>query len=204
MGRESFLKSSDPAIRWAATVALVLVANVVTGCSASGPRTGADGNASGGDVTAPVDDAGDAMPAPVRIIRGDPTTTGWLTLTIEGHGLTALEGRLVSIRIGSPDHPLERLGSGEARVENGAFSITFPNVWEPGGTYKQKLVFVDTDGDSACTGADQTYLEYRASQVDIILTLPDSVPPAPRDLQLYPGTGPTEACPLWNMPWPDA
>ncbi len=172
---------------------LVVVVLVLTGgCSAS-PQ--ADGRSDAG---------GDAVvPAPIRIIRGDPATTSWLTLTIEGHGLTALEGRLVSVRIGMPDRAPERLGSGQARVEAGAFSLTFPNVWEPGGVYKQKLVFVDTDGDGACTGADQTCLDYRGSQVDITLTLPGSEPPGAINQELAPGTGPAEACALWNMPWPD-
>src|SRR5262245_22910610 len=163
----------------------VLVA-VASGCSA-----------------APQIATGDAMPASVRIIRGDPAITDWVTLTIEGHGLTALEGRLVGARIGNPERPPERLGSGEARVENGAFSLTFPDVWEPGGTYKQKVIVVDTDADGACTAADLVCLDSRASefnQLDVTLTLPGSVPLAASDLQLYPSPFPTETCQLWNMP----
>jgi len=113
------------------TWAVFVVAGVVEGAAGCSATPSAAGS---GDVV---------MPAPVRIIRGDPAITTWLTLTIDGHGLTALEGRLVRLRIGTPEYPNERLGAAVARVENGAFSVTFPNVWEPGGTYKRKMVFIE-------------------------------------------------------------
>jgi hypothetical protein len=210
---------------------VLLVFAVTSGCSASEQASG-DSDA-GMDVAAPIDapiDAGEetwesstdgegespppvdggaddaVVPAPVRIIRGGPTITTWLTLTIEGHGLTALEGRLVSVRIGMPDRPPERLGSGQARVENGAFAITFPDVWETGGIYKQKLVFIDMDADGVCTEADKTYSDYRAANEDTVLTLPGSMPPVPRlELRELQTVAEVAAfCQLWAMPWPDA
>ncbi len=205
---------------------VMLVVAVTSGCSASGQavlgseagvedaalidasdatwESSMDGE---GESQPPVDGGADGavVPAPVRIIRGDPTSTTWLTLTIEGHGLTALEGRLVSVRIGMPDRPPERLGSGQARVENGAFAITFPDVWETGGIYKQKLVFIDMDGDGICTEADKTYSDYRAASEDTVLTLPGSAPPVPlfQLRELRDAAEVTAFCQLWNMPWPD-
>jgi hypothetical protein len=163
--------------------------------------TDAGGDASEGGTSPPPDGA--ITPAPVRIIRGDPTTTRWLTLTIEGYGIDALEGRLVSVRIGMPDRPPERLGSGQARVEGGAFRITFPDGWE-GGLYKRKLAFVDLDADGVCTAADQGYTDYSAAVADTVLTLAGSVPAVPWRLELRPEADPGAFCRLWNEPWPDA
>src|SRR5689334_16001346 len=101
---------------------LTALALALAGCSSDGPVTGPAPDAScserpvecdigdaNGSIDSPpaVDRGADDVvaPEPVRIIRGDPTIASWLTLNIEGHGLTALEGRMVSVRIGLPDRP---------------------------------------------------------------------------------------------------
>jgi hypothetical protein len=195
------------------------------GAGGAGGEQAAGGSDAGMDVAAPIDTGeetwessmdgegqspppvdgsadGAVVPAPVRIIRGDPTKT-FLTLTIEGHGLTALEGRLVSVRIGRPDRPPQRLGSGQARVENGAFAITFPDVWEC-CLYKRKLVFIDMDDDGMCTVADKAYSDSRPADqgtVLTVLTLAGSVPPDPDPIRVAPDVA--AFCQLWAMPWPD-
>jgi hypothetical protein len=72
------------------------------------------------------------------------------------------EGKVVTVRLGMPDRPPERLGSGQARIEQGAFELSFPQVWED-SLYKLKLVYVDLDGDGACDLAnDKLFADSRA------------------------------------------
>jgi hypothetical protein len=97
----------------------------------SGPLdSSADGPAAD---TAP--DGGDLQP--IRVIRGASDRATWFDLTLVGSGLGAHEGAVVSARIGHPDRPPERLGSGQARITGGAFQLLFPDVLEP-DLYKAK------------------------------------------------------------------
>ena len=146
--------------------------------------------------------------APVRIIRGDPTATSWYSLSIEGHGLANEEGRVVTVRIGIPDRPPERLGSAQARIESGAFRIDLPQAHEI-SLYKRKVLFIDVDGDGTCTaGVDHVYSDYRALEGgDLTLTLSDSVPAPAGDAALRLATDAATAapsCQVFNDPWPDS
>ena len=149
----------------------------------------------------------DADARAVRIIRGDPNEMTWFGLTVEGRGLTNHEGSLVIMRIGMPDRPPERLGSGQVRIRDGAFRIEFPLGCE-GFLYKQKLLFIDVDADGICTpGVDRVYKDYRFLDRDMTLTLSDSVPAAPVDSQMLLSTGDppeTTHCQSLNGSWPES
>jgi hypothetical protein len=145
----------------------------------------------------------DSAPNPasdaITIIRGDPTTAEWLTVTIEGRGLVDLEGRVATARIGIPDRPPERLAFGQVRIVDGAFTMTFPDVWEY-GLYKQKLLFIDVDGDGACVaGSDRAFADWRAGGSDLVLTIGGSVPPAQPGAEMLAASD----CAVMNQPWPD-
>ena len=168
-----------------------------TGEAGTGGITGAGGTAGGG--------AGSS--GAVRIIRGDPAEQNWFTLIIEGRGLANDEGKVVTARIGEPSRPPERLGSGQVRIQDGAFRIEFPGGCE-GFLYKAKLLYIDVNGDGSCTaGVDRVYRDYRFQTSDIALTLSDSVPPPPSNMQmLLSSTDPPagSACQALNQPWPDS
>lgn len=189
------------------------------GTSMGGGGGGGGGAGAGGATDGEPDGATDAAagssdgpagpeagaPAAVRIIRGDPNETMWATFVIEGYGLTSDEGRLVTARLGMPDRPPERLAAGQARVENGAFRLEFPQGCEA-FLYKQKVLFVDVDGDGICTPAvDRVYSDFRFLTGDLTVTLSDSVPAPPANLAIWPTSTATAAgsCEVLNQPWPD-
>ena len=179
----------------------VLAACLAAACSSS------PGSAAGQpDAASSVDGAVAGMSA-ARIIRGDPNETTWFSVTIEGRGLSIYEGRTVMARIGMPDRPPERLGSGQVRILDGAFRIEFPLGCE-GFLYKQKLLFIDVDADGICTpGVDRVYKDYRFLDRDMTLTLSDSVPAAPVDSQVLLSSGDppeTTHCQSLNGPWPES
>ena len=169
------------------------------GAGASG--AGGSGGTAGASGSGGISGSGGG-PGAVRIIRGDPNQPSWFSLTIEGHGLADDEGRLVTARIGFPERPPERLGSGQVRIQSGAFHIEFPQGCEV-SLYKRKVLFIDVDGDGVCTpGADRVYSDYRFQDGDITLTLADSVPAAPGNVRmLLSSSGPD--CDALNQPWPE-
>jgi hypothetical protein len=96
------------------------------------------------------------------VIRGEEATSYW-DLTLRGVDLAQHEHRVVTVRIGDPTAPLERLGSGQARVSGGTFELFFPRVWEA-GRYKLKSVFIDVDGNGRCDPSiDAVYEDRRGS-----------------------------------------
>lgn len=121
------------------------------------------------------DDSGPDRMEGVQIIRGDPGLTLWTDLTIEGSGLSVPDGTWVIVQVGTPERPPERLGYAETRVAGGAFSVHFPDIWEP-GLYKKKVVLVDLDGDGACDRGELVFLDQRASAVDETIGLGDFEP----------------------------
>ena len=137
----------------------------------------------------------------IRIIRGDPATAEWLTVTIEGRGLVDLDGRIATARIGTPAFPPDRLAFGQVRIVDGAFTMTFPDAWEY-GFYKQKLLFIDVDGDGACVpGIDRAYADWRAGGGDLVLTVAGSMPPAQPDTEMMAAFSDSD-CTVHNQPWP--
>jgi hypothetical protein len=99
---------------------------------------------------------------PVTVIRGDPEAS-FADLKVRGVALDRHEGEFVTVKIGMPERPPERLGSGRARIREGTFELSFPAVWED-VLYKQKLVHIDVDGDGTCTAArDRLFQDYRAA-----------------------------------------
>jgi len=172
----------------------------VAACSSSPGSTGG-----GNDGSPPVDGAGPGTTA-VRIIRGDPAQTSWFTFAVEGHGLTGDEGRLVTARIGVPEQPPQRLGSGQVRIQDGAFRIEFPQGCEF-SLYKRKLLFIDVDADGICTaGVDRVYSDYRALESDITIALSDSIPKPQTDFQMLLSAADAAAssCQVLNEPWPES
>jgi hypothetical protein len=163
-------------------VARTATGGVATGGAAAGAATGGSG--------------GDAL-EPVRVIRGDPAAT-FTDLMIRGEGLDACEGKRVLVRLGWPDRPPERLGSGEARVEGGAFELFFPAVWEK-YLYKTKLVLIDLDDDGACDLAkDLIFSDSGAAPVDTLVASKDpSVPD-----RMFEATD-SFYCRWYNEPWPE-
>ena len=105
-----------------------------------------------GDPAVTTDGPGDGL-EPVRVIRGAPDERLWHDVVVEGQGFSDLDGRIVTVRIGFPSRPPERLASGQARIDMGAFSIRLPGAMESGRS-KRKLVQIDADGDRLCSAAD--------------------------------------------------
>ena len=187
----------------------ILMATASCGSSPGRPDGGFGAGGSGGDGGqdgAPPSDGAQGGVGAVRIIRGDPNETTWFGLTIEGRGFTNDEGKLVTARIGMPARPPERLGSAQVRIQDGAFRIEFPQGCE-GFLYKQKVLFIDLDGDGSCApGIDRVYADFRFLDRDITLGLSDSVPAPATDRQMLRSTDAPAAsyCQSLNEPWPDS
>jgi hypothetical protein len=112
---------------------------------------------------------------PVRVIRGTPDQAYW-DLTIRGEALDAYDGMKVLVRIGNPERPPERLGSGEAFIDAGAFELVFPAVWDT-ALYKTKLALIDVDGDRACNlSVDQLFGDSRATRAEVLVVSPEGGP----------------------------
>jgi hypothetical protein len=180
----------------------------ITGAGGTGAGSGGGGGAAGGGgggSSAPGGSGGSSGTA--RIIRGDPNEQNWFSLVIEGRGLANDEGKVVTARIGEPSRPPERLGSAQARIQDGAFRIEFPQGCE-GFLYKTKLLYIDVNGDGSCTaGVDRVYSDHRFQTSDITLMLSDSVPAPPLNRQiLVSSTDPpaSSECQELNQPWPDS
>jgi hypothetical protein len=179
------------------------IAGLTVGVAACSSSPGSPG---GGNDGSPLADGAGPGTAVARIIRGDPNATMWFNFAIEGHGLAGDEGRLVTARIGVPERPPERLGSGQVRIQDGAFRIEFPQGCEF-SLYKPKFLFIDVDADGVCTpGVDRVYSDSRALEGDLTITLSDSVPKPPVDLQMLLSSTDAAAssCPVLNEPWPES
>lgn len=121
---------------------------------------------------------------PIRVIRGSADTKIWHAVVVEGQGFGGLNGRIVTVRIGSADRPPERLGSGQVRIENEAFSIRLPEVMED-SLYKRKYVHIDADGDGTCTAADLMFGDAAFAAgvppMDVVLRLTPTSTQVPRN-----------------------
>ena len=125
------------------------------------------------------------------MIRGDPALEYW-DLMVVGAALEEHEGRVVTVRIGIPERPPERLGAGQTLVKDGTFSLFFPAVWEA-QMYKVKRVWIDGDGDGICNQADFFWADSSATWRVLTVrggNLPTMV--GNRDLD----------CIVFNEPWP--
>ena len=145
-------------------------------------------------------DGGSTELGVVTVIRGDPAISNWFTFTLEGRGLEH-EGRIVSVRLGHPDRPPERLGAARARIENGAFSLTFEASNEP-DLYKRRIAFIDVDDDGVCAlDADLLYASYEFLREDRSVVLAGSVPAPSSDVEFRRNDDAYE-CDIFNQPWP--
>jgi hypothetical protein len=178
-----------------------------TGGAGSGGSTGDAGATDIADGAAP-DAGGDGGLAPPRIIRGDPALT-FVTIVVVGRGLPpANEDRQVFVRVGTPERPLERLVSAQARIKGGGFELRLPLASEP-SLAKRKLLFVDLDGDGVCSPeADRVYGNWDAfTEALATIVLADSSPRGGEGehwFSLAPGTRATEICSWMNAPWPES
>ncbi len=133
-----------------------------------------------------------------RVIRGDPEQAEWWDLTIRGVALVELESKVVTVRVGDPQRPPERLGSGQMPIVDGGFELSLPQVWEP-QTYKQKLAFVDVNGDGRCDPElDLVFRDLRGTP-DFVLTLPNG---SSSQSDMPVSSTPGEDCLVFNDPWP--
>ena len=144
----------------------------------------------------------------VVIIRGDPSHT-FVTATFLARGFGAeYEGRLVVVRVGSPDRPPERLVQAWSRFHDGGFEIALPMGVET-SLYKAKFLYVDADGDGLCTPEnDLGYRDASFLEADLTFVLQGSVPPATGNTErLMLQTTATDltapVCDVMNGPWPD-
>jgi hypothetical protein len=82
-------------------------------------------------------------------------------LRVVGEGFET-EGAAVEIMIGIPDRAPERLGYARTTVSDGGFDVAFDAVSEP--IYKQKLIWIDVDGDGACGEVDLVAADYSLNE----------------------------------------
>jgi hypothetical protein len=137
------------------------------------------------------------MLQPVRVIRGDPKSGFW-DLTVRGVALESYEGKVVTVRIGMPERAPERLGSGQARIEDGAFELFFPKVWED-SLYKQKLVWLDVDNDGSCDlASDLLFADSRASAASALTARGGG---AHERFDMF-ASGDPRHCEVFNSAWP--
>ena len=83
-----------------------------------------------------------------------------------------------------PDRPPERLGSGEARISKGTFTLSFPMVHEP-DLYKRKVILIDIDGDGVCNPKDDLVFvdsSFTTKPLDLAATVDSSKVPPPTRL----------------------
>ena len=165
--------------------------------SSGGPSSGGTPSTSSGGMS----QAGappDSKLEPIRVIRGDPEQTVWWDLTIRGVALDEYEGKIATVRLGSPNRPPERLGSGQATIQGGGFELSFPQVWEY-SLYKVKLVYIDVDGNGSCDAAsDPLFADARGAQ-SAELTVRGSGPRENGDFSRSEGA---EYCAQFNSDWP--
>jgi hypothetical protein len=154
---------------------------------------GMDGALDGGGM---VSDAGAAADS-VRIIRGDPMQAAYWDIVVVGEGLTAWNGKLVTMRVGIPEYDPERLGSGEVTIEQGAFELAFPSVWEE-GIYKRRLLYVDLNDSGSCDASDAVFHDDRCSRGTLIVRMSN----ATMFYDLTKSSNVVEDCKLLNGPWP--
>jgi hypothetical protein len=164
----------------------------------SGGGTPTAGTSSGGTENeggAP----GDPL-APVSVIRGG--SDEYWDLTIRGEDLDAYDGKRVLVRIGDPERPPERLGSGDALIASGTFELVFPAVWET-GLYKVKLGLIDVDGDRACDlSVDRLFGDSRGSPVELLVVSTEHDAGGNYFREYEPAAG-ERYCDAWfNREWP--
>jgi len=116
----------------------------------------------------------------------------WHDLRLIGTSLGDYEGALVTVLIGHPDRPPERLGSARVRVVGGGLDLTFPQVLE-WSLYKRKLVHIDANGSGACEPGEPMFSDSRAVKAALTLTLDTPT------FRSQPATGPS--CDAFQRDW---
>jgi len=147
-----------------------------------------DGSGSGADVAA---DAANGL-EPIRV--SDAKVDGsqsYSNLRIVGVALDQYDGDVVTFRIGSGSGAW-RFGSGQVRIVQGAFDVSFTGVLAP--TYEQKIVHIDADGSGACEVGEPTFLDNGLFSMDATLTV------KPTDAQFRSAT--SGVCDMVNAPPP--
>jgi hypothetical protein len=137
---------------------------------------------------------------PVRVIRGGQDD--YWDLTIRGEDLDEYDGLRVLVRIGNPERPPERLGSGGAFIDDGAFELVFPAVWET-DLYKTKLALIDLDGDRACDlSVDRLFQDSRASRAEVLYVSPERSSGGYALTEIEPSVGEYYCNDWFNREWP--
>lgn len=106
---------------------------------------------------------------------------------------------MVTARVGSPAAATERLGSGQARIAGGRFTLLLTSVWEA-YLYKLKTLYIDVDQNGRCDGASDLVFNDARAVKEQVLTVRVSPPFSNTDLR--PTTEAAETCELLNQPWP--
>ena len=142
------------------------------GTGGTGVDGAADGPLEAGEADGPgaVWDAteGGAALEPIRVFGGNPdASVAYHDLRFVGAHLEQYEGAVVTFRIGSS--AFWRLGSGQARVVQGAFDVLFPQVVAP--VYESKLAHIDADGNGACDVGEPAFFDSGLYQANVTLTV---------------------------------
>jgi hypothetical protein len=108
-------------------------------------------------------------------------------LRIVGSSLDPYEGAVVTFRIGTATG-IYRNGSGQTRIVQGAFDVSFLGVINP--TYEEKSIHIDANGDGACEDGEPVFKDFTAFEADATLTV------TPSDVRF--GTAPSGWCDMFR------
>ena len=163
----------------------------VTSVGGSG-GTGGDSISDGGSVDVGSDTGSSLEPIHVSEAQTDAgAAAAYKNLRIVGEALDDYEGDVVTFRIGSGSG-VWRFGSGQVRIVQGTFDVTFTGVLHAG--YYQKIVHIDADGSGTCEVGEPMFLDAGLYTMDTTLTV------KPTAVQFR--SAPSGPCAVVNAPPP--
>jgi hypothetical protein len=120
------------------------------------------------------DGSDDARPLePIRVFRGSPGSAAHTDLRFLGVNLEQYEGAVVTFAIGAPALPGHPLGSGQVRIVEGRFDVSFPKVLWP--AYIPKQAHIDVDHNGSCDPGEPLFIDNAAAEHNLTLTVePDA------------------------------